>query len=294
MGLGPYPAVSLANARAAASRARSLVKQGRDPIDARAAEKAHALTFDEAAQLFIESNEKAWRATSHRLQWRVSLATYASPVIGAMQLKDIGLPQIKAILEPLWFEKPETAFRLRGRIERILDWATVSGHRTGENTARWRGHLDKVLPALSQVRKVKHFAAVPIDEVATIYDRLRSSKAISALGLRFIILTAARAGEVAGMIWDEIDVVTGVWTVPADRTKTGRPHRVPLSDEAISILETAREAATGNLVFPGWAKGKPLALKSFRRVLKAAGGGSATVHGFRSSFRDWIVSRSVV
>jgi integrase len=292
MGLGPYPAVSLADARAAASQARSLVKQGRDPIDVRDDEKGHALTFDEAARQFIKSNEKAWRAAAHRAQGRISLATYASPTIGTMRVRDIGLSNVKAILEPLWSEKPETAFRVRGRIERVLDWATVSGHRTGENPARWRGHLDKVLPALSQVHKVKHFAAVPIDEVATIYDRLRGSKAMSALALRFIILTASRAGEVAGMKWHEIDIDARIWTLPAERAKTGRAHRVPLSDEAMSVVETARKTATGDFVFPGWSQGKPLALKSFRRILKAARGGSATVHGFRSTFRDWASERT--
>jgi integrase len=292
MGLGPYPAVSLADARAKAARARSLVKQGRDPIDVRDSERGQSLTFDEAAKQFIESNEKAWRAAAHRAQWRISLATYASPVIGSMLVRDVGLTQLKAILEPLWYEKPETAFRLRGRIERVLDWATVNGHRSGENPARWRGHLDKVLPALSQVHKVKHFAAVPIDEVGAIYHRLRNSKAMSALALRFIILTASRAGEVAGMKWHEIDLGGRLWTLPSERAKTRKAHRVPLSDEAIGIVESARKIATGEFVFPGWANGRPLALKSFRRRLKAAGGGSATVHGFRSTFRDWTSERT--
>src|SRR5262249_14415194 len=241
---------------------------------------------------FIESNEKAWRATSHRAQWRISLATYASPTIGAMQVRDIGLAHVKAILEPLWYEKPETAFRLRGRIERVLDWATVSGHRNGENPARWRGHLDKVLPALSQVHRVKHFVAVPIDEVSVIYDRLRGFEAMSALALRFIILTASRAGEVAGLKWHEIDLDARIWTIPAERAKTGRAHRVPLSDEAIGIVEALQGTSTGKLVFPGWSDGKPMALKSIRRILKSAGGGSATVHGFRSTFRDWASERT--
>jgi integrase len=299
MGLGPYPAVSLGAARKAAADARSLVKAGRDPIDARKAERkrkrldeAKGTTFDEAAEQFITSNEAAWRSAAHRAQWRISLATYASPIIGSMAVEAVGVAEIIRILKPLWQGKVETASRLRGRIERVLDWARVHGLRTGENPARWRGHLDKLLPALAQVHKVKHFAAVPIDEVASIYARLCESKAMSAVALRFAILTAARAGEATGLKWSEIDMKVRVWTVPADRIKAGRDHRVPLSDEAMRIVVEMRKVATGNLVFPGWVNGRPLALKSLRRVLKTAGGGSATVHGFRSTFRDWASERT--
>jgi len=152
--------------------------------------------------------------------------------------------------------------------------------------------LDKVLPSLSQVHKVKHFSAVPIHNVGDVYARLCASKAMSALALRFIILTAARAGEVAGMKWAELDADSQVWTLPAERSKTGRVHRVPLSGEAVNIVETLRKGATSQLVFPGWSKGRPMALKSFRRILKSSGGGSATVHGFRSTFRDWASERT--
>jgi integrase len=299
MGLGPYPAVSLAAARKAAADARSLVKAGRDPIDVRNAErarkrldKAKGTTFDEAAEQFIASNEAAWRSATHRSQWRISLATYASPIIGGMPVENIGVSEITRILKPLWQDKVETAARLRGRIERVLDWARVHGLRAGENPARWRGHLDKLLPPVAKVHKVKHFTAVPIDEVAAIYTRLCESKAMSAVALRFAILTAARAGETTGLRWSEIDMNARVWTVPADRIKAGRDHRVPLSDEAMNILWTMREVATGSLAFPGWVNGRPLALKSLRRVLKTAGGGSATVHGFRSTFRDWASERT--
>ena len=271
MGLGPYPSVSLADARDAAARARALVKKGQDPINVRDTASARSLTFDQAAQKFIASNEKAWRSETHRAQWRVSLATYAAPSIGSMPVQDIGLAEVTAILEALWHEKPETAFRLRGRIERILDWARVKGLRTGENPARWRGHLDKVLPALSQVHKVKHFAAVPVHDVGAVYDRLCASKAMSALALRFIILTAARAGEAAGMEWSELDFDARVWMLPPERSKTRRPHRVPLSDEAMNIVEDLRKASSGKLIFPGWSDGRPMALKSFRRILKSAG-----------------------
>jgi integrase-like protein/Arm domain-containing DNA-binding protein len=211
MGLGPYPAVSLAAARKSATDARSLVKAGRDPIEARNAERtrkrledAKGTTFDEAADQFITSNEAAWRSTTHRAQWRISLATYASPIIGTIPVEDIGVPEITRILKPLWQTKVETAARLRGRIERVLDWARVHGLRAGENPARWRGHLDKLFPAVAKVRKVKHFTAVPIDEVAAIYARLCESKAVSALALRFAILTAARAGETTGLTHESV------------------------------------------------------------------------------------------
>ena len=214
-------------------------------------EEAKGSTFDEAAEQFITGNEAAWRSAPHRAQWRISLATYASPVIGKMPVEDIGVPEIIRILKPLWQDKVETGARLRGRIERVLDWARVHGLRTGENPARWRGHLDKLLPALAQVHKVEHFTAVPIDDVAAIYGRLCESKAMSAAALRFAILTAARAGETTGLRWSEIDMNARVWTVPADRIKAGRDHRVPLSDEAMNILskrcEKSRQEA---LCFP--------------------------------------------
>jgi integrase len=238
--------VTLAAARKAAADARSLVKAGRDPIDVRNAERARkrldeakGTKFDEAAEQFITSNEAAWRSATHRAQWRISLATYASPIIGNMPVEDIGVPEITRILKPLWQHKVETASRLRGRIERVLDWARVHGLRTGENPARWRGHLDKLLPAVAQMHRVKHFAAAPIDEVAAIYAQLCESKAMSALALRFAILTAARAGETTGLNWSEIDMDARLWTVPADRIKAGRDHRVPLSDEAMNILSTS-------------------------------------------------------
>jgi integrase len=294
MGLGPYPGVSLAAARQLASGAHSLVRAGKDPIAARDAERARkrleearAITFDQAAEQFIAANEPGWRNDKHRGQWRTSLAAFASPIIGKMSVADVGVTEVMRVLEPLWREKTETGSRVRGRIERVLDWAKVRGYRTGENPAQWRGHLDNLLPARRKVQKVKHHAAVAIDDLPAVYARLAQLDSMTALALRFAILTAARAGEVTGARWSEFDIEAKVWTVPSDRIKAGRTHRVPLSQDAIEILAWVRTMATAALVFPGWVAGRPLSLTSMLKVLKLAGGGDATVHGFRSTFRDW-------
>ena len=299
MGLGPYPGVSLAAARQLASSAHSLVRVGKDPIAARDAERARkrledarAITFDQAADQYIAANEPGWRNDKHRDQWRTSLATFASPVIGKMPVADIGVTEVMRVLEPLWREKTETGSRVRGRIERVLDWAKVRGYRTGENPAQWRGHLDKLLPARRKVQKVKHHAAVAIDDLPAVYAKLADLDSMTALALRFAILTAARAGEVTGARWSEIDMEAKVWTVPSDRIKAGKTHRVPLSREAMEILTRVRAMATGTFVFPGWVAGRPLSIASMLKVLKVAGGGDATVHGFRSTFRDWASERT--
>ncbi len=277
MGLGPYPGVSLAAARQLASSAHSLVRVGKDPIAARDAERARkrledarAITFDQAAEQFIAANEPGWRNDTHRSQWRTSLAAFASPVIGKMPVADIGVTEVMRVLEPLWREKTETGSRVRGRIERVLDWAKVRGYRTGENPAQWRGHLDKLLPARRKVQKVKHHAAVAIDDLPAVYAKLADLDSMTALALRFVILTAARAGEVTGARWSEIDMEAKVWTVPSDRIKAGKTHRVPLSREAMEILTRVRTMATATLVFPGWVAGRPLAHAS---MLKASKGG---------------------
>lgn len=299
MGLGPYPDVSLAAARKAASEARSLVKAGQDPIAARDAERtrqrlesARGLTFDQAAKQFLDGHEATWRSEKHRQQWRGTLDAYVSPIIGAASVADLNTADVMRVLDPIWKTTPETASRLRGRIERVLDWAKVRGFRNGENPARWRGHLDKVFPARAKARPTVHHAAVAIDDLSATYARLCKSRGMAAIALRFAILTAARAGEVTGATWAEIDLQEKVWTIPAARMKAGREHRVPLSSEAVEILTARREAALGNLVFPGWRNGKPLAVSSMLKALRGAGHASATVHGFRSSFRDWTAERT--
>ena len=299
MGLGPYPGVSLALARQLASSAHSLVRAGKDPIAARGAERARkqledarAITFDQAAEQYIAANELGWRNGKHRGQWRTSLAAFVSPIIGKMPVADIGVTEVMRVLEPLWRGKTETGSRVRGRIERVLDWAKVRGYRTGENPAQWRGNLDKLLPARRKVQKVKHHAAVALDDLPAVYARLADLDSMTALALRFAIVTAARAGEVTGARWSEFDMEAKVWTVPSDRIKAGKTHRVPLSREAMKILTKVRTMATATLVFPGWVAGRPLSLTSMLKVLKVAGGGNATVHGFRSTFRDWASERT--
>jgi integrase len=300
MGLGSYPAVSLAAARIAASEARSLVKAGQDPIAARDAQRARqrleaasGITFDQAVEQFLVGNEVGWRNMKHRQQWRSTLRTFASPTMGALPVGSIDTSHVTRVLDPIWHEKPETASRVRGRIERILDWARVRGYRSaGENPARWRGHLEETYPARSKVRQVKHHAAVPIDAMPAVYSRLREADGMAALALRFIILTAGRAGEGLGATWGEIDLDEAVWTIPAPRMKAGREHRVPLSREAVAILRKLAELRTGAPVFPSRTKGRLLSLKALSKALGAAGGGNATIHGFRSTFRDWAAERT--
>lgn len=309
MGLGPYSAktdggsekvvVSLQDARQRAAGARQLVKTGQDPIavrDARLAqeqlEAARLVTWDQVVEQFLEGHEGTWKNEKHRQQWRNTLSTYASLAFGTLAVATIGTPEVTKVLDPIWEEKPETASRVRGRIERVLDWAKVRGYRTGENPARWRGHLDKIYPARSKVRRVKHHAATPIDEMPALYARLTKSEGMAARALRFTILTAARAGETTGAKWPEIDLDEGIWTVPADRMKMHREHRVPLSREALAILRGVAELRTSDWVFPGQRWARPLSIASLSKALRVAGGGSATTHGFRSTFRDWTSERT--
>ena len=222
MGLGPFPAVSLAAARKLAAEARALVKAGQqDPIAAREAQRARqrlddarGVTWDKAVEQFLADHEITWRNPKHRQQWRNTLTTYASPVLGGLSVAAIDTPEVIKVLDPIWTRKSETASRVRGRIERVLDWSKVRGYRTGENPARWRGHLDHVFPARGKVRKVKHHDAVSIDAMPAVYGRLRYAEGVSPLAARFTILTAARAGETAGARWSEIDRHAAVWTIP--------------------------------------------------------------------------------
>lgn len=299
MGLGPYPAISLATARDLAAEARSLAKAGTDPIDAREAvrarqrlHQARGVTWDKAVDQFLAAHEGTWRNPKHRQQWRNTLTTYASPKIGALPVAAIDTPDVTKVLDPIWHKKPETASRVRGRIERVLDWAKVRGLRQGENPARWRGHLDKIYPARGKVRKVKHHTALPIDELPAVYAKLCKSEGIAAKAQRFTILTAVRASVTTGARWPEIDLKAAIWTVPAKRMKTDKEHRVPLSPEALAILDEMAEVRTSDRVFPGQRRGRPLSLTSLSKALSAAGGGDATTHGSRSTFKDWASERT--
>jgi integrase len=301
MGMGPLHTVNLAEARKRAAEHRLRRHDGIDPIDARRAERlrarldaAKAITFMECADGYIKAHRAGWRNGKHAAQWGATLATYAEPVIGSLSVQAIDATLVLKVLEPIWTEKPETAGRVRGRIEVILDWAKVRGYRTGENPARWRGHLDKLLPARGKVRRVEHHAALPYAELPGFLVALREQEGIAARALEFVILTAARTGEVIGARWNEIDLLEKTWIVPAERMKAGREHRVPLSARALAILEEmqARRHGDEGFVFPGGKSGKPLSNMALLMSLRRMDRGDLTAHGFRSSFRVWVAERT--
>ena len=232
-----------------------------------------------------EALSLGFRSAKHTAQWKTTLATYAAP-LRDKAIDTISTDDVLSLLKPIWTTKAETASRVRGRIEKILDAAKAKGYRQGENPARWRGHLDHLLPKRSKLTR-GHHAAMPYDDVAAFIARLRESDGLGALTLEFCILTAARSGEVLGARWSEIDLDKKIWTVPADRMKAGREHRVPLPERAVAILKQLVEIRTGDFVFPGQRKERPLSKKAMELVLKRIKIENATVHGFRSSFRDW-------
>ena len=289
LGLGSAEEVGLKEARESAARARRQIREGLDPIEERrkVRAKASAPTFAECAKRFLASHEAGWRNAKHCAQWHSTLEAYAYPVLGEQPVNAVGVADVLLVLEAVWTTKPETASRLRGRIERVLDWARARGLRHGENPARWRGHLDKLLPKRSQVRAVRHHAALPWREVPEFMAALRAREGIAARALEFAVLTAARSGEVRSMGWDEVD--GEVWTVPAERMKAKREHRVPLSARALAILDEMRRFGSepGQLVFPGMRAGRPLSDMSLTAVLRRMGREILTAHGFRSTFRDW-------
>jgi integrase len=297
LGLGPAAgtdAVSLADARDKAAALRLEVKAGTDPLlergrkAAEAAAQAQAVkiastTFKTVAERYIADNRDSWRNPKHRQQWENTLASYVYPVIGDMPVAEVGKAHILEILEPIWKTKPETASRIRGRIETVIDAATARELRTGENPARWRGHLAHVLPKRSRLTR-GHHRALPYADLPAFVEKLRSRKAMAALALEFTILTAARTGEVIGATWEEIDFAKQVWTVPAHRMKAGREHRIPLSPRALEILETMKPSGT-TFVFAGERGGKlsSMAMAMLLRRMEI----DVTAHGFRSAFRDW-------
>lgn len=298
MGLGGFDLVGLAEARETATEYRKLVKQGIDPIDHRNRERIALrmaqearLSFEEAARRYIAANEAAWRNPKHRQQWRNTLATYVYPVMGRLPVGEVETPHVLEVLNPIWQAKPETASRVRGRIETVLDWAKANGFREGENPARWRGHLAKILPPRAKLAAVEHHAALPYDDMPAFMVDLRSRDALTARALEFLILTAARSGEVRGATWDEIDLDKGVWVIPAGRMKAAREHRVPLSTPAKSLLKPLSDARTGAFVFPS-AGERPLSETAFSALLKRMGRDTITAHGFRSSFRQWCAERT--
>ncbi len=299
MGLEPVNVISLAEARKRAAECRRMRHDGIDPIEARRAQRdqkkleaAKSMTFDACADAYIEAHQASWRNEKHRDQWRNTLNSYASPVFGSMPVQAVDVALVMKALEPIWKTKPETASRLRGRIEAVLDWAAVRGYRKGENPARWRGHLDKLLPARAKIQKVEHHAALPYDQIGEFSAALRGQEGIGARALEFLILTAARTGEIIGARWGEVDLEDKIWVVPETRMKAGREHRVPLSGAALTILKQMNEIRDGDFVFPGGKKAKPLSNMAMLAVLRRMGRNDLTAHGFRSTFRDWAAERT--
>ena len=293
-GLGRYPAVGLAAAREHAEECRRLVAGGVDPIERRKEEceakrtaTAKAITFEACAKAYITAHEPAWRNEKHRRQWHTTLGQYVYPKIGALPVAAIDTAGVLNVLMPIWTAKPETASRVRGRIELVLDWATVQGYRDGANPARWRGHLQHTLPAKRKLQPVTHLAALPFDEIGTLMAALREQTSIGTRALELLILTATRTGETLGARWDEIDIDNMMWTIPRTRMKGGREHRVPLSARSIAILKEMAEIRQNEFIFPGMKQGRSLTETTLRAVLRRLGYSSITVHGFRSTFRDW-------
>jgi len=245
------------------------------------------MTFKDCAERHIAAHKAAWRNNKHAAQWPGTLITYVHPSFGSLAVQTVDVGLVVKVLEPIWTEKPETASRVRGRIEAILDWATARGYRQGENPARWRGHIENLLPKKSKVRRVEHHAALPYPETAAFMVELRQQDGVAARALEFAILTAARTGEVIGGRWDEIDFAERLWTVPAERMKAGKEHRVPLSDAAMTILQTLRDTREGDFIFPGNWAGRPISNMAMLMLLRRMGRSDLTAHGFRSSFRDW-------
>lgn len=298
IGLGGFPSTTLAQARIKAAEQKNLIANGIDPIAEKKrlkslliASQGNAITFDEAADKVHAKKAREFRNEKYAAQWISAMRTYASPVIGKMHPADIELSHIVKILEPIWLTKTDTAKKLRGNIEAVIAWTIVSGFRKGENPARWKGHLDAILPAPGKVAKVQHYKAMPMDDMASFMVDLRQVEGLSARALEFTILTAARSGEVRGATWDEIDLQRKVWIIPAERMKAGKEHRVPLSDAAIKLLEALPRFEGTNLVFPSPRSGKPLSDMSLSAVTRRMGV-DVVPHGFRSTFRDWTAERT--
>lgn len=307
IGLGSFPAVTLAQARTKAREAREAIAKGQDPIAERAqaraalkAAQATAKTFEQCARTYVDEMKGEWSNPKHQAQWLATLETYAFPIIGSLDVSAIGLPHVLEVLKQpqtkgktsgtFWEVKTETASRFRGRLESILDWATVHQYRDGLNPARWKGHLDALLKDPNKIKKVKHHEALPIDDMGKFMQALRTQDGTGARALEFTILTATRSGETRGAKWSEIDMEAGVWVVPAERMKANKEHRVPLSSQALALLKSITPDADNDLVFPAPRGGvlSDMTLTAVLRRMEAP----AVPHGFRSTFRDWAADRT--
>lgn len=294
MGLGSARDVTLAQAREKAAVYRSQLAEGIDPIEARNAKRigaqievARAITFRHCAERFIAAHEAGWKSLKHREQWSASLELHVYPTVGALPVSAIDTTLVMQMLEPLWSKRPLTAERIRGRIERVLSWAKVRGYRQGENPALWRGHLDQLLPAARKVARVKHHPALPYKQVNTFVTALRKKPWLASPCIELLILTATRSGEARGARWHEINLGEKTWTIPASRMKGNREHRVPLSDRAVELLRELPREAGADLVFTGGREGEPLHDRTLALTLSRLNYAHITIHGFRSTFRDW-------
>jgi integrase len=292
MGLGPTHTVTLKKARQKATELRNLLYEGKDPLQnkrsiraAQALEAAKAVSFDQCAKDYIKAHRTGWKNAKHISQWENTIKEYCAPVFGKVAVQDIDTSLVLKALEPVWKDRTETASRLRGRIEAVLDFAKVKGFRSGENPARWRGHLDHLLSARNKVQKVEHHAAMPYADLPDFMANLRRRDGVATLALEFLILTAARSGEVRGAQWSEIDLAAKVWIIPEGRMKGGREHRIALSDRAVAILERLKAIRRSEHVFPGDVAAiiSEISLRDVMRRMDRA----ETVHGFRSTFRTW-------
>ena len=307
MGLGSYPTVSLAQARERARDASDAIWHGKDPIAERKSElqaaKARNFTFADAVDQYLSVKLSEFKNDKHKKQWRSTLETYACPAIGDSQLSTIDVHDIRRVLEPIWQTKTETAARLRGRIEKVLAWAKVAGYREGENPARWRGNLDALLPKPTKVAERNHWPALSLSDAPQWFADLKRRNGVSARALEFLVLSAARSGEIRGATWAEIDMSDRIWTIPSERMKAGKAHRVPLTHGAMQLLDELPRLEGSDFVFPAPRGGQlsDMALQSVMRKLHAAStsgyidqvsGKPAVVHGLRSTFRDWAAERT--
>jgi integrase len=299
MGIGSYSDYTLSEARERARQYRKLVKEGVDPIELRRerrgavlTERAKTVTFREAAEAYIKAHQVGWRNPKHAKQWPATLEAYVYPIFGPLSVQTIDVGLVMRSIEPIWATKPETASRVRGRIESILDWATARGYRQGENPARWRGHLENLLPKKTKVRRVEHHAALPYTELPGFMAELRAQEGVAAHAFEFAILTVARTGEVIGARWSEINLDERLWTIPAERMKSGKEHRVPLCERAVELLKQMQKIREGEFVFPGGKARRPLSNMAFLMLLRRMGRGDLTAHGFRSTFSDWVTEKT--
>lgn len=298
MGLGSARIVSLADARAKVTEFLKDLQDGLNPLAERAAQEkelqlqdARTMTFDECANKYVDAHSPSWKNEKHKSQWTNTLDTYASPFIGQLPVGDVDTTLVLKILEPIWYTKAETANRLRGRLERVLSWAAVRGYRSHDNPARWRGHLDQLLPKRASIQKVEHFKALPFGEVGSFIQKLRKQDSIGALALEFVILTATRTNETLQAKWAEFNFEENYWLIPAERMKAKKEHKVPLCPRALEILNKVRTHSTGEHVFPGMKSGQSLSDMTLLMIIRRMGY-DVTTHGFRSSFSDWAAERT--